>query len=105
MRKFIVVAGLIAGLTACGKSKWDKALSLMEDERDAVCKCADVKCARDAKKAIEEKLEAIAKDMGKDEEPPKDIMEKGDKIEKEMKECMKKLKDADKGGADAPKTP
>ncbi len=105
MRNIILVAGLSLALAACGKSKWDKALSAMEDAKDKVCKCADKKCAEDAQKELFEKLEPMMKDSDKDDKPPKDVDEKGDKLMKEMQDCEKKLKDGAKKDGDAPKTP
>ncbi|SRR5258708_5660700 len=102
MRNIFVVAALTLSLGACGKSKWDKALSAMEDAKDKVCKCTDKKCAEDAQKELFEKLEPMMKDDDK-EKPPKDVDEKGEKLMKELQDCEKKIgKDAK---SDAPKTP
>ena len=103
MRKIILVAALTLSLGACGKSKWDKALSAMEDAKDTVCKCTDKKCVEDAQKALFEKLEPMMKDDDK-EKPPKEVDEKGKKLMEDMEACEKKIKDDAKKG-DAPKTP
>ena len=95
MRKIMLTAVLTLSIAACGKSKWDKALSAMEDAKDKVCACKDKKCADDAQKELFEKLEPMMKDSDKDEKPPKDVDEKGEKLMKELQDCEKKIgKDA-----------
>jgi hypothetical protein len=87
---------MLLALTACKKSKWDKAISDMEGFKDKMCACKDKACTEDVHKQYRDWQKSLMSDMGKDEKPPDNLMEKGDKLEGEMKECRRKFRDADK---------
>jgi hypothetical protein len=96
MRKLAITAGLLLALTACKKNKWDKAISDTEGFRDKMCACKDKACADDIHKQYKDWEKGMMGDMGKDEKPPDNIIEKAEKTEKEMRDCRNKLK----GGGD-----
>ncbi len=95
MRKFAIVAGLVLAFTACKKNKWDKALSDMEGYKDKMCACKDKACADDVHKQYKDWQKGMMADMKDEKEPPKDVMDKGDKLEHDMKECRKKVAGGD----------
>jgi hypothetical protein len=104
MRKFAIIAGMMLALGACKKNKWDKAISDTEGFKDQMCACKDKACTEDVHKKYKEWEKGMMSDMGKDEKPPDNIIEKAEKVEKEMRECRNKYRDADKpaGGDMAP---
>lgn len=91
---------MLLALGACKKSKWDKAMSDMEGFRDKMCACKDKACTEDVHKSYREWQKSLMTDMGKDEKPPDNIIEKGDKIEGEMKDCRRKYRDDKPAGGD-----
>lgn len=95
MRKLAMTAGLLLAFTACKKNKWDKALSDTEGFKDQMCACKDKACAEDVHKKYKDWEKSMMADMGKDEKPPEGIMEKAEKIDKEMRDCRNKLKGGD----------
>lgn len=97
MRKFLVVSFLL-GLAACkgGAGGIEKD---MNGFKDKMCKCADTACAD---KTLEE-YNAWAK--GKRDEAksmPKDQLDKLDAVDKEIKACRRKLRDAAAPAGDKP---
>jgi hypothetical protein len=107
MRKFAIVAGMLLALGACKKDKWDKALSDSEGFKDQMCACKDKACTEDVHKKYKEWEKGMMGDMGKDEKPPDKVIEKAEKVEKEMRDCRNKFRDAEKPGGDmaAPPAP
>jgi hypothetical protein len=95
MRKFLVASlALGLGLGACGGNALE---GEMKDWRDKMCKCSDKACAEktmDDYRAWQKSKRDVAKDMSKGD------LEKLMGIEKELKDCRRKLRDsADAGGA------
>ncbi|HSK02598.1 MAG TPA: hypothetical protein VK932_15200 [Kofleriaceae bacterium] len=93
MRKFLV-ATLLLGLGACGGGGIE---GEMKGFKDKMCKCTDKECADKTLKEYNDwakgKRETV-KDMSKGE------LEKLDGIDKEIKACRRKLRDA--AGGDQP---
>jgi hypothetical protein len=81
------------------KDKWDKALSDLDGFKDKMCACKDKACTDGVKKDMEEWESKMKDTFKKDEKPPDKLIEKGDKIEKEMRECRKTVEKA--AGAEA----
>lgn len=102
MRKLAITAGLLLAFTACKKNKWDKALSDTEGFKDQMCACKDKACADDVHKKQKEWEKSMMADMGKDEKPPENIMEKAEKIDKEMRDCRHKFDKDDMAAPPAP---
>lgn len=97
MKQLMIVMGLFLGAGACGGGGGIE--GEMAGWKDKMCKCTDKACAE---KTMEDyntwakgKREA-AKDM------PKDQLEKIKGLDKELKACRRKLRDADAGGGDKP---
>jgi hypothetical protein len=95
MRNLLLVTVLVC-FGAC-KDKWDKALSEYEGLKDKMCACKDAACAKGVKDEIDQWRDSMKKNFDKDEKPPAKLNEQGEKIDKEMRECRRKLRDADKG--------
>ncbi len=74
-----------------GTSKIDNFLTQMQGYRDKVCACADKACAESMKKDMDTWLATAAKDIA-DAKPTKDQDDKADRLEREMKDCVTKLK-------------
>ena len=79
--------------------KWDKAISELDGFKDKMCACKDKACTDGVKKDMEAWETKMKDTFKKDEKPPEKLIEKGDKIEKEMRECRKTVEKA--AGAEA----
>jgi hypothetical protein len=90
MRKFLIAAGIVLSFTACSKNKWDQAISDMEGLKDRMCKCTDKACVDKVEADSDKMMEDFMKKVGKDEKPPKELDEKADKIQDDMRACRKK---------------
>src|SRR5690242_16359679 len=107
MTKIAMVLGMVWVLVACSKSKWEQAVSDLEGFRDKMCACkskgdpkAQSSCADDVKKAMDSWEKALSEKMdkgSKDDQPPENLMERGDKADKELRACKKDIQKA--GGA------
>jgi len=95
MRKFAIVAGMLLAFGACKKDKWNDALSKTEGFRDQMCACKDKACTEDVHKKYKDWEKDAMKDMGKDDKPPDNIMEKAEKADKEMRDCRNKYREAE----------
>jgi hypothetical protein len=104
MRKLAITAGLLLAFTGCKKNKWDKAISDTEGFKDQMCACKDAACTEDVHKKYKEWEKGMMADMGKDEKPPDNVMEKAEKVEKEMRDCRNKYRKGD-GDMAAPPAP
>ena len=98
MKKLLLVVGAMFLAVGCG-DKWDKAIKDMDGFKDKMCACKDKACTDGVKKEMEEWESKMKDTFKKDEKPPEKLMEKGDKIEKEMRECRKTVEKA--AGAEA----
>lgn len=106
MRKFAIIAvGLALSLGACKKDKWAQAVSDEKGFRDKMCACKDAKCADDVHKQYKDWEKGMDEKMGKDDKPPDSVIEEAEKVEKEMKDCRRKLKDSGGGDMAAPPAP
>jgi hypothetical protein len=105
MRKFAIIAGLLLSFTACKKDKWAQAVSDEKGFRDKMCACKDKACTEDVHKQYKDWEKGMGEKMGKDEKPPDNVMEEAEKVEKEMKDCRKKFRDADAPAAPTGDTP
>ena len=76
---------LVAGCS----DKWDKAISQMDGFKDKMCACKDKACTDGVEKEVSAWESTMKDTFKKDEKPPEKLIEKGDKIEKEMRECRK----------------
>ena len=74
-----------------GTSKVDNFLTQMQGYRDKICACTAKTCATELQKAMDAWLATAAKDIA-DAKPTKDQDDKADRLEKEMKDCVGKLK-------------
>lgn len=101
MQKLGMVAVLVLAMAGCGKKdKLDQALSDFEGWKSKMCACKDAACAEKVHedyKKWEGEMEKTMKDVDKDK-VDKSKMEKFESIEREMKDCRRKLRD----GAAAP---
>ncbi len=115
MKKLALLAGMFVALSGCSKSKLDEAISKSEGFKKAMCECKDMKCADKVKedaRAYEKSMEASftpeeAKKMADDKGNAEKI-EKLDALDKDMRACRNKLRDAEKpadGAAPAPAAP
>jgi len=86
----MLVMSLVVG---CG-DKWDKAISELDGFKDKMCACKDKACTDGVKKDMEAWETKMKDTFKKDEKPPEKLIEKGDKIEKEMRECRKTVEKA-----------
>jgi hypothetical protein len=104
MRKVMMVACAVLALGACKKDKWEQAVSDLEGFRDKMCACKDKDCVEGVNKDMKAWEKGMEDKMGKDEKPPEKLMERGDKAEKELRECKKAMRKAGegKGGEEAP---
>jgi hypothetical protein len=90
MRNIMLVASVVFGLGACGKSAGDEALSKLEGFKNQICACKDKACAEKVSEEMTKWGEEFQKN-NKDKEPSKEQMEKAAKITEELGECMTKL--------------
>ena len=74
-----------------GTSKIDNFLTQMQGYKDKICACTAKDCATKLVKEQETWLATAAKDIA-DAKPTKDQDDKADRLEKEMKDCVGKLK-------------
>jgi hypothetical protein len=104
MRTILIVASVVVLLGACKKDKWEQAVSDLEGFRDKMCACKDKSGDRAARKICADDVETAMKTwdkgmedkMGKDDKPPEKLMERGDKVQKELRDCKKAIRhDAD----------
>lgn len=99
-----MVAVLVLALAGCGKKdKLDQALSDFEGWKDKVCACKDAACAEkefEGYKAWEDKMEKELGDV--DKEKNKEKLEKFEAVEKEMKACRRKFREAEAPAAPTP---
>lgn len=86
-------------LVAGCNDKWDKALSQLDGFKDKMCACKDKACTEGVEKDVATWESTMTDTFKKDEKPPEKLIEKGDKIEKEMRECRKAIEKT--AGADA----
>lgn len=91
MRNFLLIASVVLGLGACGKSGGDEVLSKMEDFKGQACACKDKACGEKVMKDMSEYMEKWM-ESNKDFKPSKEQDEKADKIGDEMRDCIEKLK-------------
>jgi len=97
MRKFMLVAGMLLAVGACGKNKIDKVISDEEGFRDKMCACKDKACADAVHKDFKDwqsKTELSEEDEKKATEDQK---KKFDDVNHAMRECRHKF--------DAPEPP
>jgi hypothetical protein len=93
MRSWIIAALCTVTLVGCGKSKLDKALSEESDWKDKMCACADKDCTEKVQKDYKEWDKSLKDSITEDDikNASKDLIEKGDKIEEEMRTCRHKF--------------
>jgi hypothetical protein len=99
MQNFSVVVCSLFLVAGCS-DKWDKAISQMDGFKDKMCACKDKACTDGVEKEVSAWESTMKDTFKKDEKPPEKLMEKGDKIEKEMRECRKAVEKT-AGAADA----
>lgn len=94
----MLVASVVFGLAACGKSAGDEAISKMEGFKDQVCACKDMECAKKVQEDMVKWFSDFAEKHKDDKDMKEDkaLEEKADKIQDEMKECLKKLAEGEK---------
>ena len=96
MRNFVIAMGLL--VSACGGDKIDQALSKFEGFKDSMCACTDKVCTdktHEEYKKWENEMEKSFEGTDKDK-IDKSKLEKFEVIEKEMKACRRKFRDAPK---------
>jgi hypothetical protein len=98
MTKFAIIAGLVFSMGACKKDKWEAAISETEGFKDKMCACKDKACTEDVHKQYKEWEKGMADKFKEGDKPSDSVMERAEKVEKEMKECRKKFRD--EGGGD-----
>nr|HEX4318546.1 hypothetical protein [Kofleriaceae bacterium] len=93
MRTWIIAALTVVSLTACGKSKLEKALSDEADYKDKICACTDKDCSDKAYKEYKDWDKTMQDSMTEDDvkNANKDLIEKADKVEKDLRECHHKF--------------
>jgi len=111
MRKLSLIATLVLAIGCGKKDKLDQALSDFEGWKSKMCACKDAACAEKTHedyKKWEDQMEKDMKDIDK-EKVDKSKMEKFESIEKEMKACRRKFKEAEPpppaGGETPPPAP
>jgi hypothetical protein len=90
---------VVLAFAACKKDKWENAVVELEGFRDQMCGCKDKSGDRMIQKScaddVSGKMEAWRKDMkskfGEKETPPEALITRGDKAEKELRECKKAI--------------
>jgi hypothetical protein len=97
MRHSLIICMMFLGF-GCN-DKWDKAISELDGFKAKMCACKDKACTDGVKKDMEAWEDKMKDTFKKDEKPPEKLIEKGDKIEKEMRECRKSVEKA--AGAEA----
>jgi hypothetical protein len=85
MRRFVVIAALIAG---CGKGGGDTVAKLTE-LKDAMCKCTDAACASKVDADRKQLNEEMAKTAGKDTKPDPAVVEQAEAIMIDYARCMR----------------
>jgi hypothetical protein len=88
MQKFSMLLCSLFMVVGCS-DKWDKAISQMDGFKDKMCACKDKACTDGVEKELSAWESTMKDTFKKDEKPPEKLIEKGDKIEKEMRECRK----------------
>lgn len=91
MRKLFLTASVVFGLVGCGGSAGDQALAKMEGAKTEMCACKDKACGDKVMKDLMEWGEKFEKD-NKDKKPSEEQEKKAEAIGKEMSECYMKLK-------------
>ena len=108
MRNMFIALGIVLAFGGCKKDKWHQALSDTSSFKDKMCACKDKACADDVHKKYKQWQEDFMKKIGDKEQPPKDVEEKADKIEQDMRKCRHKFDDTgatDTGAAPAAPAP
>lgn len=99
MRSYLAVVCVVLALGACKKDKWEQAVTDLEGFRDKMCACKDKSgdrairqsCADDVEKSVKDWEKSMKDKFGKDDKPPDKLIERGDKAEKELRDCKKEI--------------
>ncbi len=85
--RYALVAGKLVA-----RDKWEQALADTEGFRDQMCMCKDVACTNAVHQQYKDWEKRMMATVGKDEKPPDAIIDRAEKVEKEMRDCRKRLK-------------
>lgn len=103
MRNFMIMAGFVFGLGACGGGdKFDDVLNEMDKFKTKMCACTDQACTDKVQDEWREYRKGMKDKIGKDSKPSEAQDKRGRAIDEEMRTCRRKHEKAE--GAE-PTTP
>lgn len=98
MRKLLIVASVVFGLSACSKDKFDEVLGEVEGFKNKMCACKDEACADKVQEEWRGYRKTMREKLGKDAKPSEEQDQKFRALNKAMRECRRSARGDGGGG-------